>query len=655
MASATGRWRGNYGRNFARRPASGEAVDGPRSKWDHRYRVIEAALSCPDGQGVTAAIKEAASRIHIDHRGRERRYSERHLWRWVERYRAKGFGGLGGHRRADKGSSRVIVTRVFDRDSGLPVETLERIRDDLRIEANSHYAAGNPSRRQIAIWVTRHLMKLAADSGVSIPSDQLRRICRISEPFVRESRHFRLIHIQDHRPKEFYDKYQPVARRTRDGLPPMMIVTSDVHHSDHLMRREDGSVYTPKLIAFQCLGTNRLLAYPVFLPKGEGVRQEHIITAFIAMINDPQWGVPGVLLIDNGGEFKRLGVADDMLKLSARLQIDAMRVEAKGKDSELARVMTVALQGTRSAIRRARAYNARSKPIEGQFGNLEQNILSMFPGFIDGDRMKNPTANQGKVQCSPWSPKEFTQALSIAISYYHSLPQRGHLKGQSPNEAFAAACRAGWQRIDAPPPDVMLVVFSRQITRCIRQGGEITIDNKRYWARELAAIDVGTKVRVCLPSGGQDDRLPILGARDEIICFAEPVTTRHFLDAAGAADARGRVAAQSQQLGKMRGLTRPVQVLEEMIETIAMDAPPPIPLSAGRIRVDEEAHKIARARSALPKPAAPILKVNPQVEKLRRLSPSYRDETAGGAGPPAALPESSTSDMSLTKAKRGHK
>jgi hypothetical protein len=88
-----------------------------------------------------------------------------------------------------------------------------------------------------------------------------------------------------------------------------------VKHLDVIVRRDDGSTAWPKIVAFMDAGTGRVFVYPVLLERGEGVRQEHVVEAFLSMVADPAWGFPQGLYLDNGSEFGALAKIDGALQL----------------------------------------------------------------------------------------------------------------------------------------------------------------------------------------------------------------------------------------------------------------------------------------------------------------------------------------------------
>ncbi|MFH2007989.1 MAG: hypothetical protein ABI333_15510 [bacterium] len=65
-----------------------------------RYRIIAEAAEA-DGTGVTAEIKDAASRDYLGLEGQVFVVSERTLWRWLKQYSAGGLRALMPKQRSD--------------------------------------------------------------------------------------------------------------------------------------------------------------------------------------------------------------------------------------------------------------------------------------------------------------------------------------------------------------------------------------------------------------------------------------------------------------------------------------------------------------------------------------------------------------------------
>ncbi len=81
------------------------------------------------------------------------------------------------------------------------------------------------------------------------------------------------------------------------------------------------------------------------------------------MVSHPEWGLPGTLYLDNGGEYNWSKFIDDAMQLG-----DMTVLQSIDKNARL------------SSIVKAMPYNAAAKPIEGLFGSLEQGVLSSIPG-----------------------------------------------------------------------------------------------------------------------------------------------------------------------------------------------------------------------------------------------------------------------------------
>jgi len=95
-----------------------------------RHRILAAAIDA-DGEGVGAALREAASRSHADPRGRELRYDVRTLWRWLSAYRRGGLVALCSAPRSDKGELRAFEPKILERAGELRRERPSRSTDIL--------------------------------------------------------------------------------------------------------------------------------------------------------------------------------------------------------------------------------------------------------------------------------------------------------------------------------------------------------------------------------------------------------------------------------------------------------------------------------------------------------------------------------------------
>ena len=407
----------------------------------------------------------------------------------------------------------------------------------------------------------------------------LRRICKLTRRFVEPHKHLRQIHRFESDRKAHEDA-KPRVRRTGSALEPMEIIVGDVHHLDVLIRREDGSVATPKMIGWLDMGTRRVFANFVLCllnqntGRSEGIRNEHVIASFISMTQDPGWGMPRTLYLDNGSEYNFADFIDDALKLVSNHRL---RLE-----------QTV----------RSQPYNAPAKAIEGTFGLLERAYFSQIPGWIGGNRMITKTANVGRApEPCTGDMSELERVLRAYLTLYESQSQRGELNGRSPAEVFAQAVKAGWRRTDVDP-HALRVAFSEERTRKVRQGS-IEVRGRCWTCPELHAY-LGEWVTVLIPKYDDWSVLPVRDDQGRLLGYAEPDLAYHPLDSAGARESRRRSTRQEKSIRAAARETPRRDLVGEAIALAEGTAPPPVPESNGVITLNSDAATMGRAIAEKP-------------------------------------------------------
>ena len=566
-------------------PALAPRVPGAKARtaggggWQWRWEIIRPALAVADNpEALSAAIARVAKETVVKPNGRTWRPSQTTLRRWLQAYEERGVAGLVRKDRADKGQRRVTVSVDWDTAVPFPEQTRQAILEKLRTRIRSLWKEDVASWATVARLATTRLVELTRAAGLDLPDGEMLALCEVPRTLVEAERRYAVLGTKRKDAKGFADRHQPRVQRHRDGQEPMEVVVGDVHPVDVLVTRPDGTTCTPRLIAWQDVATNRVFATMVILPKGEGIRQEHVVASFVAMVRHPEWGMPVRLYLDNGGEYGRLGFIDDAMRLAADHQ-------------SCRRSMTV----------KTEPYNAAAKPIEGLFAALEK-TFRMLPGWIGGNRMVTRSANVGK----PPAPfhgddAELLRSFGAALDFYDTKRQqpRGHLAGRSPREAFAAFVEAGWQRIDADP-DALAMAFARPVTRTIDRG-ELSVDGRKYRADALLAR-TGEKVTVRIPILDTHDCVFVEDRDGQFLCVATPVPTYGFLDRAGCRDKAARSKVQGRTLTLMARGTEDVDIVTEMEKTAALHEPAPVPESGGTIRLNGALEDAAVAMRALPEP-----------------------------------------------------
>ncbi|MEI7610991.1 MAG: helix-turn-helix domain-containing protein, partial [Rhodospirillaceae bacterium] len=461
--------------------------------WIWRHEIIRLALAAPHGSTERSRIvADLASRSHRTPSGELRRVAASTLYGWIKEYEARGFEGINRRRRADRGRQRVIIKRAWDDAAtvdGITPDCARDIATKLLTRTRSLWKEGAPSWRKVQDLATKRLIELSRAAGMDRPIVEMLELCRPSRKMIEREKNHKILATKDKDAKQFFDKYTPRAARNYVGIFPMDMVVVDVHHMDNIKRRENGNVFTPKMICWFDIATNRVFDTIVFVGEGEGVRQEHIAQSFIAMTQDPEWGLPRSLYMDNGSELARLGLADAAMQLAnwARKQdLPGMSVGMLDDHAEVKNLYR--------AVRKSLAYNAPGKPgIEGHFGILERTLAPMMPGWIGGNRMVKKTQNVGK-EPTPFegSEEDFARSVGTLIDYYEVIPQSGKLKGKSPRQTFAAFVDDGWKRIDVDPL-VLAMVFSPEKTVTATRG-EFRHDNAIWRGDDLLPLLAGTKL-----------------------------------------------------------------------------------------------------------------------------------------------------------------
>ena len=509
--------------------------------------VLERPLSHEKGSRERArAIRALAEQTIVDpETGTLKKFSIRALQRLVAAYDVHGVAGLDRKRRSDAGRARVVISRRWDEAAAsLPRETMAAIRAEvvgyIRSQHKNHESTGN-----IAFKARDKLEGLTRKQGVEPP----RGACDVPRAMIAAEFAYRKAALRRLDAKAFADDL-PGVRRTREGARPMEIVFADVHPIDILLREFDGLQRYAVGISWLDIATNRIWMTVLVLPKGEGVRNEHVIDSFIEMARE--WGLPETIYLDNGSEYKCIHYLRDAL--------------------------SVAFPGGRRVIVKARPYNARAKPIEGVFKNLEYNHFAKLPGYVGGDRMKKKTANVGR-EPTPFGGDvaDFQATIAASLTIYHAKPQPKALGGLSPSEVLGQAIGEGWTKTGVDP-EAFETVFSTEETREVRQGF-ISVGG-RIWTCDALQSYLGKRVIVLIPKFSRWARLPIKDEKGRLLGFAQEDRPYGYLDPAGAKEAGRR---KNLRVVSAREMDRSAATIDPVAEVHALASalPKATPAPAG--------------------------------------------------------------------------
>lgn len=465
-----------------RRPTAKEAVGDPTNsshaipRADPRLALRLAALEGVLAVPVNSSDRAAAASQVAESAG----VTKRTIYRWLARYEAEGVRGLRRRVPSNTGRPRVAVSRPFDRafrDAGYSPDALAQIARELQRSLRGLWAsraeqAGAAEIRRLAEHV---LLELCEARAMTLPTEAM----RLSRRYVERFSAYRVIN-QRRNDRKTFDDGKPRIRRDWTGLLPMERVVADVKHLDVIVRRPDGSPAWPKIIAFMDAGTGRVFVHPVLLERGEGVRQEHVIDAFLAMVAAPNWGFPQGLYLDNGSEFAALTKIDSALQL-------------------------LNAPGARTLIF-ARPYNASAKPIESLFARLDRQVFCLLPGYAGPNRMAQKTQSVGRPPLPyPGDWETFCRTVEGLIRAHNHRPVGGARQGRSPEDWLTRKIGEGWRPASADPTELDAAFADPDSRRLDR--GVLKIAGRRYSHPQLASLPSRTIVDLALP--WRRDALPL--------------------------------------------------------------------------------------------------------------------------------------------------
>lgn len=583
-------------------------------RWQQwRLHLIAPVLRAPKySEERGKALRALVGKEFIKPNGKICRPSLATLQDWVKKVEEDGEQALARKAREEK-EPRALVNRRWDRESPFPPERKAEIAQEIMVHVRSLWAEGAPGWNRVNQLASVKLFSLCRAAGWNEATPQN---CQLGRSFVEKAREYRLIAIKEKNAKLYADRYVQYTHRTRKGMKPGDEVVADVHPLD-VQRRMDGRIVHARLIAWLDLATYDLFVTLVILPPGRGIRQEDVAASFVDMVQ--AWGLPKRLRIDHGAEFNWDAMLRGFETLTALVKAWTdfnASLLGKGEAGEL-------IDGDqfepRSAVSKARPYNARAKQIEGVFGIIERFFFSMMPGWIAGDRTNKRTHNVGQAP-RPYEgeDKEFARDFAICLDLYRNTPQAD---GSSPNDKRRAAYAAGFRPVTISRHDLMFA-FSEVKTCTVRTGG---IEVNGAWYRADVLIPLVTK-RVDIRVAKWDlSHVFYVDAEDRL--HAIPPAHQFAQDDLAGAKEQGRMAGvMNLHIRQLKAGTRPANLL---IEAAAVNdaLPPPPELPEGTTITTTEGTAIAAAIDSARPP-----------DVLKRLPGQIQDPKTGAIltlrGPP---------------------
>ena len=573
------------------------AYEAARKLAAWRLNIIRPILDHPyRSKGRMNVINAILADGVIDQNGHNKKIGKVTLYLWIKQYEENGLNGLMRKKRGDTEKKRVIVTRKWDYFfKGYVSESIQHdIGDEIRGYIRSLWAAGASGWTAVSEQAATKLIELSdalavpefrvLDQGNPRDKSSARTrfgVCNISRRFAEDERRYRLLAIKDKDNALYQDKYSASISRDYSAIKPREMIVGDVHPVDVMMRRADGSMVYPKAISWMDPATNEIHMTFVLCEKGEGIRREHVAQSFEAMTHD--WGLPKLLYLDNGSEYKWTEMIDGFTMLSKLAGSMAVY------DLDTDKHVNERVANARESVIRSLAYNAKGKPkIEGAFGNIEKVFFSTIKGWTAGDRMNKKTHLKGRDPIAfDGDGIAFLETASQALQWYHKRPQHGRLNGKSPNEALAEYIDNGWGKTILKRPEVMALAFAtteeRRVDRGTVQYTPRPIKGQRgktirFYHDDLLML-TGQTITIKIPA--YNPEYVFCYDRNKLVCIATPERSYHPLDIEGAKEGSRRNKYLRRQIAEKRSHCALLSLTDEVERHIAhLPDAPDVPVAA---------------------------------------------------------------------------
>lgn len=536
-----------------------------------KAELIAPALAYPPRSRPRKAVLERiAAQEHIRPTdGKPVRFTLRLLQSYCLDFEEGGVEGLMRKARTLETEHRHLINKKWDEACPLPEFEKRRIAQEVEQHIRNLWVSGATSRDKVRQFASANLYELCHAAGWTEATLQQ---CDVGQYIVERNQDCRVVAIKHKDAKRHFDKYKPRVARSRETFKPGEAIVGDVHPVDVLLMRPDGSEYTARMIAWYDLGTNRFFYTLLHPGPRQSVTQADVARSFFEMCQ--AWGVPSLLYLDNGSEYKWDEMMDAFTTFSLmvkqlRVRIESIEAlqaqfaaEAVPPEDDAPMLPSLDTSEDHKALVRAKPYNAPAKPIEGAFSALEK-VLAMVPGYIGGDRMAKRLSRVGRrPDVYPGDRDAFDASFADAVSTYHNTPQRGFLKGMSPNEK--AAAMEGHVKTFAPEI-VFRMAFAEELRPKVQTGG-IVVDGRWYY--DDALIPSATRrVLVRYAKWAPDAVIlvrerPAQGEAKYVLVRERPVYS--MFDPAGAVESSRRESVQNRNYRELRKGTKQLDLLDEM-------------------------------------------------------------------------------------------
>ncbi|MEO0589087.1 MAG: transposase domain-containing protein [Pseudomonadota bacterium] len=355
---------------------------------------------------------------------------------------------------------------------------------------------------------------MAEEKGLSIPAERtFRRRLKAEVPPE--------VWVLKREGEEALRRSVPQNRRSVAHLHALEWVNIDGHKFDVFVRRADGKIVRPIMVAIQDVYSRKMLAWRI------GCEESAIQTrlAFADLFRNH--GIPHHCVLDNGRAF-----ASKWISGGAK-----SRFRFKIKPEE----PTGLLKGLGIQIHWALPYRGQSKPIERGFRDLCDRVAKhpKCEGAYTGNSPMAKPENYG-TKAVEWD--EFVALVDQGMAAHNARSGRRTetAKGRSFDEAFAESYATS-RIAKATEEQLRFALLAAENKVINRQTGQIDIHGNRYWARELSNIR-GDQVTVRFDPDNLHSAIHVYDLEGRYIVEAPLLIDSGFADSAGAREAAKREA-----------------------------------------------------------------------------------------------------------------
>lgn len=490
--------------------------DGLRTLLDRQQAVLQMiGLKESGAEGLSQAREETAKAHGM---------SSMTLWRLEKRYLEQGLAGLVRSGRDDKGKSRsmCLEARRLIHDAYLGPNKLaaNAVLDIVAAKARQLGASGcahcpfNPES-------TEHWEKIASDeanwypecdeagNGIRPPKNR-HAVNRVVAAIPEE-----ITVYQREGGKAWRDRYMTKIERKKPDMVNECWF-GDHHRFDLFVLDERGKAVRPWLTAWYDIGSGVLVGWCISTNPNSGTITEALIRAIGEKPNNPIWGAPNWIYIDNGMDYR-----------SRRFEGEQETEYRRRRNPKLLNEMYLRLwkssvvQALRIKVTHAQTYYGEAKPVERFFRTLEDRYCRQLPGYCGNSPEDRPENFERELKARVaagdlMTMDEFAEVFQNQIlPAYHAHPHSGY-KNETPAERYARLPKARHERFSWAV--LSEVREDREIRKVTAQG--IKFRNRFYWDRELLHR-AGETVTVCF-SDCQMDSISVRTTTGEYLCEATP-------------------------------------------------------------------------------------------------------------------------------------